>query len=657
MWDRIRIGRAQPGRPGDGAASRVGRRSGRRPLVESLEERRLLATSPTASLAPITNLTVPAQQGYTVPLNGSANTNAQTYTVTSSNPDIPASIISGPFWTVNVQYTDPTNHQNDFSGPLTFQLFNSAGSTTLASTTVSRIEQFTNDGYYTNTGKYITRVATGFPGATDYVVQGGAPNPNGTGNSGQPNTPFANQNFQQLAFTGTNQLAMANAGGTNSNDTQFFITTGSPNSELGYNYTIFGQLVSGQNTLAQLTKIPVTTNPNLGNEDSLPVNSPIFSAVTLSNSNPNGVALIDTTQAKAGETSTITVTATDPTNGTTSTQSFTVTVGPYAGPTSPSINFAPFANPTTATAPQGQSTQITLSGSSGYPNSSVTPTLTYALVSQPAHGTITNFNPSTGTLTYTPMTGYTGTDTFNFRVSQAPPTSSTVTVNNGPNGAPVTTMSNPGTVTITVSPAQPVSTGAVRVVGPVLIVTPLPHGNHKPNIIDVVQTPSTSTSSTPVIQVFVNGRLDINQPQVSTIDSIIVFGSKARDRITIDPAVTIPSVIDGGHGGRNTLVGGGAETREHGWFGSNTMVGGNGPNQLIGRAGHVKFKPSSATTLIFAGTPGRPGNPPGGTFYVYKNGRLTPVPVSNLFPHATTTGTSTHGTKKHSGTITHPKKK
>jgi cyclophilin family peptidyl-prolyl cis-trans isomerase len=632
MWDRIRIGRTQGGRLGDGAGARAGRRSARQPSVESLEGRQLM----TASLAPVSNLTVPSQQGYTLPLNGSANTNAQTFTVTSSNPDIAASIVSGPYWTVNVQYTDPTNPQNNFSGPLVFQLFNNAGTTTLTPNTVSHIEQFTNDGYYTTTGKYITRVATGFPGATDYVVQGGAPSPNGTGNSGQPNTPFANENVQQLAFTGTNQLAMANAGGTNSNDTQFFITTGSPNNELGYNYSIFGQLVSGQSTLAQLTQIPVTTNPNLGNENSLPVHSPIFSAVSLSNANPNGVALIDTTQSKSGETATITVTATDPTDGSTATQSFTVTVGAYQGPTSPAINFRPLATPATATAPQGQSTKVTLSGTSGYPDSTKPATLSYALVSQPAHGTIANFNPTTGTLNYTPSPGFSGTDTFQFQVNSS-----------GPQATPATTASSPATITITVSPTPPVNTGAVRVVGPVLIITPLPHVGHKTNIINVVQTPSTSSSGTPVIQVFVNGQLDINQPDLNTIDSIVAFGSKASDRITIDPSVTIPSLIDGGHGGRNVLKGGGSETREHGWFGFNTLVGGTGPNQLIGRAGQVKFKPSSATTLIFAGTPGQSSSaPPTGTFYVYKKGRLIPVPLSNLYPHATSTGTTHSGTHK-----------
>src|SRR5262249_33540201 len=195
---------------------------------------------------------------------------------------------------------------NNFSGPLTFQLFQN-----LTPNTVSHIQEFTNDGYYT--GKHFTRVAKGFPGATNYVVQGGAPNSNGTGSSGQPGTPFANENFQQLAFTGTDQIAMANAGGTNSNDTQFFITTGSPNSDLGYGFTIFGQMISGQDTLARMTQVPVEPNNNLiingQPEDSLPVNPLIMSSVSLSNSNPNGVLIVDTTQARQGETGTITVTA------------------------------------------------------------------------------------------------------------------------------------------------------------------------------------------------------------------------------------------------------------------------------------------------------------------------------------------------------------
>jgi cyclophilin family peptidyl-prolyl cis-trans isomerase len=626
------------------AGARAGRRSARQPLLEALEDRQLL----TASLAAISNLTVPAQQGYTVPLDGSGTTDAQTFTVTSSNPNIAASIVSGPIWTVNVQYTDPTNSQNNFSGPLVFQLFNSAGGTSLTTNTVSHIQQFTNDGYYTSTGKFITRVATGFPGSTNYVVQGGAPNSNGTGNSGQPNTPFANENFQQLAFTGTDQLAMANAG-INTNDTQFFITTGSPNSELGYNYTIFGQMVpnptsstvpSDQTTLAKLTQIPVTTNPNLGNENSLPVNSPIFTSVSLSSTNtgnyPSGTLLLDTTQATAGQTATITVTATDPTDGTTATQTFTVTVGAYAGPTTSNliqtVNFKPLANPTSATTSTSTPVPVTLNGQGTFPVSGASQNLSYSLVSQPAHGTATNFNPTTGTLTYTPNAGFSGTDTFQYTVTSS-----------GPNTAAAAATSNAGTVTVTVAASPPVATGAVRLVGPVLIITPLPKvGRHVTNTIDVIQVPSTSTSTTPVIEVFVNGQLDTTQPAVSSLDDIIAFGAKANDRITIDPSVTVPSLIDGGHGGRNVLKGGSSETLEHGWFGHNTLVGGTGPNQLIGRAGHVKFRPSKATDLIFAGqpkprTPLLNPTPPGGTFYVFKKGRLIPVPLSNVFPHKATT--------------------
>src|SRR5262249_18349133 len=150
-------------------------------------------------------------------LAASGATDAQSFTVTSSNPDIAAAIATGPFWTINVQYT-ATNPQNSFSGPLTFQLFKD-----LTPKTVAHITEFStltngNSPPYYN-GKHFTRVATGFPNATNYVVQGGAPNPDGTGSSGQPGTPFANENVQQLAFTGAEQVAMANAGGTNSNDT------------------------------------------------------------------------------------------------------------------------------------------------------------------------------------------------------------------------------------------------------------------------------------------------------------------------------------------------------------------------------------------------------------------------------------------------------
>ena len=61
---------------------------------------------------------------------------------------------------------------------------------------------------------------------------------------------------------------------------------------------------------------------------SFPVSPIVVNTQTLSTTNPNGVVHVDATQAQAGETSTITVMATDPTTNTSTSQSFMVTVAP-----------------------------------------------------------------------------------------------------------------------------------------------------------------------------------------------------------------------------------------------------------------------------------------------------------------------------------------
>ncbi len=594
MWDRIRGVRSQVEQYTEGLSARPARRPSRRPLVELLEDRQLLTS---ASLQTLSNLTVPAQQGYTLPLLAdSSQTDAQTYTVTSSNPDIAASIATGPFWNLGVSYTDPNNSANNFSGNLNFQLFQQ-----LTPNTVTQISNLTNNGYYVNVGKYFNRVLQGF------VVQGGSPTLTGS----EPNPPvtFANEDVQQLAFTGVYQLAMANAGGTDSNTSQFFITLPSTttnfNTTLGYNYTIFGQLLTGVNTVTQMSQVPVMSNTSTG-EVSQPDNPLTISSATLTNSSPDGVLLIDTTQAVAGESSNITVTATDPTNGTTTSQTFVVTTSAYAGPTDPTINFRPYATSFSAA-----STSIQLQGRSGYPDPATPGTITYKIVSQPLHGTITNFNASTGTLTYSEEPGYSGPVSFQYE-----------TVATGPETTPATTMSNPATVTLNV-------TGAVTVVGTTLVITPAPTKKHHKNAIVVSQV--TNSSGTSVIQTTVNGVIDPLTVSTASIDSITIFGGKkARNQIDIDPSVTLPANASGGQGYINYIRGGGGETREHGWFGYSILAGGVGPNELVGRAGHVKFKPSSSTIEIFAGVPHKRTSdlnptPPGGTYYKYVKGRLVPV--------------------------------
>ena len=292
---------------------------------------------------------------------------------------------------------------------------------------------------------------------------------------------------------------MANTGSPNSTDAQFFITNAVPSTSVqqafDFNYTIFGQLVAGQQTVTDLTKVAIRR----ASPRHAPITPVMINGATLSSQNPNGVLHVDTTGAKAGETATITVTATDPTDHTTATQTFTVTVGAYNGPTS--------------------TTSSTLRPIALRPSSSrkpVPPTLanfniTYQLLTQPAHGTISQFNPSTGTLVYTPSTNFVGADTFQYQViAQA-------------SGSSTQTAVSQGTANITVAPGQ---TGAVRLVGPVLVVDPVPRGLRFINGIPVNQVPGPSTGGD-IIQVVVNGVLDSTQPR--STDQIV---SSAARRTT-----------------------------------------------------------------------------------------------------------------------------
>src|SRR5271157_4230591 len=94
-----------------GAGSRPGsKHSGRQPLVEVLEGRQLL----TATLLPIANVTVPAQLGYQLTLDSGGSTD-QTYTATSSNPNIQVSAAQGQFWRLTVNHVADPNIPSDIN--------------------------------------------------------------------------------------------------------------------------------------------------------------------------------------------------------------------------------------------------------------------------------------------------------------------------------------------------------------------------------------------------------------------------------------------------------------------------------------------------------------------------------------------------------------
>lgn len=83
----------------------------------------------------------------------------------------------------------------------------------------------------------------------DFVAQAG--DPTGTGYGG-PGYAFENEISPDLTFDSAGLLAMANAGGTGSNGSQFFITFG-PAETLNGGYTIFGRVLEGMDVAESLT--------------------------------------------------------------------------------------------------------------------------------------------------------------------------------------------------------------------------------------------------------------------------------------------------------------------------------------------------------------------------------------------------------------------
>lgn len=601
-----------------------------RPRVESLEGRIVM----NAQLAAIPNVSVPSSLGYQVNLDGSASlAPSQTYSVTSSNPDLKASVAKGKFWTINVSHTAAVGQPTDisFSGPVTLQLFQD-----LTPKTAALIEGFITQGYYN--GKTIHRIASNFSGTgaapNNFVIQGGAPNPDGTGNSHLPGTPYGLELNQQLAFVNPYSLAIANTGAVNSNDTQFFWTTGQQAS-LDFNYTIFGNVVAGFDTIAKLEQVAVQTNAGLGGEKSQPISPVTITSSTLSDVNSNGVIHIDATGAIPGETSTIKVTATDPSTNTTALQTFQVSAIADTTKHPATLTFSPLVYPRTQAVGTSTATKVILKATNNNPNNSAVMT-SFSIVAQPSHGKISLLDASAGTLTYTPNAGFTGTDTFTYTATNI-------------GGSPASVPGNTNTVTLNVS-VVPVDTGTVRLIGTVLIVTPKPRTDQGTNTILISETPSVSDPTINNLNVTVNGQLDLVRPLASAISQIIAYGSKAGDTISVDPSVdkSIGVLLDGGHGhGQNVLQAGAGSTRLHGWFGQNTLKGGTGPNQLIGRAGHVKFVPTATSNPIFAGVP-NPGykhfhfyhgrtsvqlTPPGGTFYKFASGHLVAIPTPKANSH------------------------
>ncbi len=100
-------------------------------------------------------------------------------------------------------------------------------------------------------GTIFHRVIPGF------MIQGGDPLGTGTGTGGF-NLPDE-WSRSSLDFSGTGRMAMANTGAPRSSSTQFFITE-VPYEAGNQKYTIFGQVVDGQNLVGKIARVPRDAN-------------------------------------------------------------------------------------------------------------------------------------------------------------------------------------------------------------------------------------------------------------------------------------------------------------------------------------------------------------------------------------------------------------
>ncbi|MDE1829704.1 MAG: peptidylprolyl isomerase [Thaumarchaeota archaeon] len=140
-------------------------------------------------------------------------------------------------------------------GDITLKLYND-----VAPKTVANFEKLANSGFYD--GTLFHRIVPGF------VIQGGDPNTkNGTqdtwgmGDAGYTIPPeFSDMNFSKYT------VGMARGQDVNSGSSQFFITVGDA-SFLDGKYTLFGQVVSGQDIVDKITSLPTNAQSQPVNPD------------------------------------------------------------------------------------------------------------------------------------------------------------------------------------------------------------------------------------------------------------------------------------------------------------------------------------------------------------------------------------------------------
>ena len=171
-------------------------------------------------------------------------------------------------------------------------------------------------------------------------------------------------------------------------------------------------------------------------------------------------------------------------SATSNTATVSITVNP--------VNDAPVADAQSVTTDEDTPTTVTLTGS----DADNTDTLTYAIVDQPAHGTLSGTAPD---LTYTPTTGYSGSDSFTFQINDGTTNSNTATVSITVNAVGHAPVADPQSVVTDEDVAKPITLTASDADGDTLtfeIVDNPMHGVLSGAPPDVTYTPGADYNGT-----------------------------------------------------------------------------------------------------------------------------------------------------------------
>lgn len=200
-----------------------------------------------------------------------------TYTVTSSNPDVSARILTGNrSLRINVAGY----------GEMIYELFEGR-----ASRATDQIIQLAQDGFYD--GVTFHRIIN------NALIQGGDPTGTGTGGSTYPS--FDDQFNPELQHVQSGLLSMAKSF-DDTNNSQFFITD-RPLRRLDYQHTIFGFLTEGDDVRNAINDVKVVNTDE-------PLFNITMESVSVFNDTENATLFLNAPEGYSGS-STITVTVTD----------------------------------------------------------------------------------------------------------------------------------------------------------------------------------------------------------------------------------------------------------------------------------------------------------------------------------------------------------